>query len=272
MLNVLDYPKISIITPSYNQGEYLEQTINSVLSQDYPNLEYIIIDGNSSDRSVEIIKKYESRLFYWHSQPDRGQSDAINQGFAKATGDIMGWLNSDDLLAPDALNALAKVYQPGDRCWTGGAIQISLNGSPVTHTPSNTKPITYAELLHGRLILNQVSTFWTRELWEKAGGYVSDLHLAMDYELWLRFTQITSVTPIYNKLGIFRTHEKAKTGTVKGYQDYLAECDLVRRKEYEKHKFNKIARTLLITFWTRYSLAKNGNWRHWVGRRRIPYI
>jgi len=98
-----EFPRISVITPSYNQGHFLDQTIRSVLDQNYPNLEYIIIDGGSTDQSVEIIKKYEDQLLYWVSEPDRGQSHALNKGFARATGDILCWINSDDCLEKGAL-------------------------------------------------------------------------------------------------------------------------------------------------------------------------
>lgn len=104
-------PRISIITPSYNQGQYIEETICSVLSQNYPNLEYIIIDGGSTDQSVEIIKKYQSQITYWVSEPDKGQADAINKGLARITGDWFNWLNSDDILMPNALHNLARMIQ-----------------------------------------------------------------------------------------------------------------------------------------------------------------
>jgi glycosyltransferase involved in cell wall biosynthesis len=104
------YPKISIVTPSFNQGRFIEKTILSVIEQDYPNLEYIIIDGGSTDESVEVIKKYDQHLAYWVSEPDRGQSHAINKGFERATGEIFGWLNSDDWYHPGALKAVAEAF------------------------------------------------------------------------------------------------------------------------------------------------------------------
>jgi glycosyltransferase involved in cell wall biosynthesis len=107
--------KFSIVTPSYNQGQYLEKAILSVIEQDYPNLEYIIIDGGSTDNSLEIIKKYEKHLAYWVSEKDRGQSHAINKGFERASGDLFGWLNSDDYFAPDALKTVAEVYHTSQK-------------------------------------------------------------------------------------------------------------------------------------------------------------
>src|SRR5580700_341038 len=106
----MDLPKISIITPSYNQGQFIEETILSILNQNYPNLEYLIIDGKSTDSTIEIIKKYEQKIFYWVSEKDSGQSEAINKGFQKATGEIVCWLNSDDILMPNALNEVAAQF------------------------------------------------------------------------------------------------------------------------------------------------------------------
>ena len=124
------YPKISIITPSYNQGQFLEQTILSILSQDYPNLEYIIMDGGSSDNSVEIIRKHEDNLTYWVSEPDKGQSDAINKGFQRATGDILTWLNSDDYYLPGTLHTVAEYFtqHPDVECIYGDLQVVASNG------------------------------------------------------------------------------------------------------------------------------------------------
>ena len=110
-MNLTSAPRITIITPSLNQGEFLEDTIHSILNQNYPNLEYFIVDGGSTDNSVDIIKKYEHRINWWVSEPDRGQSHAINKGLVRATGDIINWINSDDLLFPGALQRVASCYQ-----------------------------------------------------------------------------------------------------------------------------------------------------------------
>jgi glycosyltransferase involved in cell wall biosynthesis len=191
------YPKITIITPNYNLGEYLEQTILSILNQNYPNLEYIIIDGGSTDNSLEIIKKYEKHLAYWVSEPDKGMYEAIQKGFNRSTGDIMGWLNSDDMLTPNGLFTLAEIFSTFSNIhWVQG------------------RPVSWDE--KGRLIdvgmlkrwnkyhfyigkyqwIQQESTYWRRELWDKAGGKLNtNLRLAGDFELWLRFLIMKNSTP-----------------------------------------------------------------------------
>lgn len=265
-------PKISLVTPSFNQGYFLEETIQSVVSQNYPNLEYIIIDGGSQDNSIEIIQKYQSYLTYWQSMPDNGQSDALNQGFSHATGDIMGWLNSDDLLTKDALFRIAEAYKAGLHWWTGNSSRICLDGTLIHLNPLLIRSIGLRDLLHARVNVNQVSTFWTRELWNSVGGYVAPLNLAMDFELWLRFSQVVSSTPIKATLGIFRNHPEAKTGIDEGMRKYLTECDSLRLKEYQKLAMNQFVRSMMINFWTRYNLAKAHDWRSWIGKRPIPYI
>lgn len=267
-----EWPRISIVTPSYNQSEFIEETIRSVLLQGYPNLEYIIIDGGSSDDSVEIIRKYEPWLTYWISEPDRGQSEAIQKGLDRSSGQVMGWLNSDDLLESSALSILASAYRSGAYWWKGNAIHILANKTETIYNQPLIE-VTRNDLLHARVIIPQVSTFWTRELWHKAGGYISDLNLAMDYELWLRFSKYTSATVIDRVLGKYRTHDNAKTGTQQGQALYLQECDELRLKEYQKLHQYRLQRFFLISFWTRSFLVKNHDgWRSWIGRRKIPYI
>lgn len=265
-------PKISLVTPSFNQGYFLEETIQSVVSQNYPNLEYIIIDGSSQDNSIEVIQKYQSYLTYWQSMPDNGQSDALNQGFSHTTGEIMGWLNSDDLLAEDALFRMAEAYQAGPHWWTGNSSRICLEGTLIHLNPLLVRSIALGDLLHARVNVNQVSTFWTRELWDLAGGYVAPLNLAMDFDLWLRFSQIVPSTPIKDTLGVFRNHSDAKTGTDEGMKKYLEECDTLRLQEYQKRGMSKFTRSALINLWTRYHLMRTKDWKAWVGRRPIPFV
>ena len=212
-------PKISIVTPSYNQAEYLEECIDSILSQNYPNLEYIIMDGGSTDGSVEIIRKYEKHLTYWQSQPDGGQYQAINAGFKHSTGDIMCWLNSDDKLHPGALHQVALAFRamPQTEWITGRPTAWDGQGRLITvfdHVPSwSLERLLY----HGKddYYIQQESTFWRRSLWDKAGGVLdTNWQLAADFELWCRFFHYSELTGVDALFGGFRYHSGQKTDTM----------------------------------------------------------
>lgn len=161
----INLPKIHIVTPSYNQGEFLEDTILSVLGQNYPNLEYLIIDGGSTDNSVEIIKKYEDKLAYWVSEKDNGQSEAINKGFKIATGEILGWINSDDMYMPNILNTVSKLMNPeNEKLIYGQCVHIEQVPKVV---------FTYGSSIFQHNDISQIdyiiqpSSFWTRKTWDK---------------------------------------------------------------------------------------------------------
>lgn len=209
--------KISIITPSYNQGQYLEETICSVINQHYPNLEYIIIDGGSTDQSVEIIKKYENQIYYWISEKDRGQSHAINKGFAQATGEIVCWLNSDDLLAPGTLDLVAQTFEQTKCKWLTANCNIidsqsNILGSYQYEIPKNT----YEWLNHFVRGLSypilQPSTFWRKELFQKVGFLNETFHYAFDHEFFFRlFLEIGKPATLNINLSSFRLHNESKT-------------------------------------------------------------
>lgn len=205
-------PKISIITPSYNQGQFLEETILSVLNQNYSNLEYIIIDGGSTDNSVDIIKKHEGRLAYWISEKDRGQAHAINKGFKRATGEVVNWLNSDDLLEQGALEILAKEIEkvPTSDFYFGDFSVINSEGIKLFSRKSG--PYKFNTLFWGRQLSSQPAVFFRRKLLENIGYLDESLNFCMDTEFWIRaasngakFHQIKST------LGIARMHSDAKT-------------------------------------------------------------
>ncbi len=205
-----DSPLVTIVTPSYNQADFLERTILSVLNQDYPNIEYIVIDGGSTDGSVDIIKKYENRLAFWISEPDNGQSQAINKGFKRAAGEIFNWLNSDDLLMPGAttiaahyLNKypeLGMVY--GDRL----IVDENDNVLKCVELPSFRRCF----YRFGRF-LPQETGFFRREMWNRANGLNENLHISMDRDLWLKFMKIGKIYHIPFVMGSWRQHANAKS-------------------------------------------------------------
>ncbi|MDD4899752.1 MAG: glycosyltransferase family 2 protein [Candidatus Omnitrophica bacterium] len=214
-----NFPKISIVTPSFNQGKYLEETIKSVLSQNYPNLEYIIIDGGSTDGSIDIIKKYADRLSYWVSEPDKGHGDALNKGFKHSTGEIMAWLNSDDLYFPWAFKAVSEIFSAYPKVeWLTTARRVSLEIDNLAH-----KELTFVNfgrsgfkkgfyLFASDNVISQESTFWRRPLWERAGGYINEASRVMpDFELWSRFWEMSELYSATVPLGIFRRHKGQAT-------------------------------------------------------------
>jgi glycosyltransferase involved in cell wall biosynthesis len=190
-----EYPRISIITPSYNQGHFIEETIRSVLNQGYPNLEYLIIDGGSTDNTVEIIKKYESQITYWVSEPDRGQTHAINKGLAQATGDILAYLNSDDYYLPGTLLAVAEYFQqhPEIDLLHGRCCYVNEAGEAIGEQFGNIQ--TFAEILDlwgvwwQKRQFVQPEVFWTRRISDRIGGFNDALYYVMDYEYWSRILQ-----------------------------------------------------------------------------------
>lgn len=183
----------------------------SVLNQNYPNLEYIVIDGGSTDGSIEIIKKYEDRLAYWVSEKDRGQSHALNKGFERATGDIVGWLNSDDLYCNDALLCVAEacLAYPEDEAWYGG-IYIADSEDRILNAlwPLNPDPA-YTVLVG--LDIHQQALFWRRELMSRVGLTDESLHFAMDWDFIIRLLLAGRFKRIRRQLGVFRLHGEAKT-------------------------------------------------------------
>lgn len=211
------WPMISIVTPSYNQGSYLEKTIRSVLLQGYPNLEYIIIDGGSTDQSVEIIRKYEPWVSFWVSEKDRGQSHAINKGLARSSGALLGWLNSDDWLTEGALFKLAKTYleDPGHGAYCGQGLIADENGA-IIYKPKFV-PVT-REGLFGWCFGNdfmQPSCLFTRKAWQECGDIDESLNFALDVEYWIRIADKFSFKQIPDVLSISLSHPLAKTTSMR---------------------------------------------------------
>lgn len=220
--------KITIVTPSFNHSTYLEQTIDSVLSQNYPNLEYIIIDGGSTDGSLDIIKKYEKHLTYWVSERDDGMYDAINKGFEKSTGEIMGWINSDDFYYPHTFSVLNDVFDAFPPVsWVTGAGSIANEQGQIVSVERSQKWSKYLFQLGKFGYIQQESTFWRRSLWEKSGKMLdSSLQLAGDMELWNRFFQYELLYDLPIPLGAFR-RRKSGNAAYSNFEKYTAECEQV---------------------------------------------
>ncbi len=204
------FPKISIITPSFNQAVFLEKTILSVLNQNYPNLEYIIIDGLSTDNSVEIIKKYSKHLTYWVSEKDEGQADAINKGFRKASGEIISWLNSDDLLHEKALFKIADAFQNNTEAKFiyGQTLEMQNNDIlPLKKAPTDKLPLRYFyEFPYG-----QASCFYKKECLEKVGYLDKKFNFCMDYDLFVRIAGNYKMFQINSIISHFRWHANSKS-------------------------------------------------------------
>lgn len=203
-------PLITIVTPSFNQAQFIEETIQSVLRQDYPHIEYIVIDGGSIDGSIDIIKKFEKHIAYWVSEPDTGQSNAINKGFAKATGEIFAWLNSDDMLLPSAARVAAYFLSQETKFGLiySDRLEIDIKGNVIgllqcpEHNPSMFKM---------NFTLPQETVFFRRDIFEKAGRLDEQLHFAMDFDIWCKMAVSSKMKHLPVFSGCFRRHERSKS-------------------------------------------------------------
>jgi glycosyltransferase involved in cell wall biosynthesis len=201
-------PRISVVTPSFQQAAFVEATLRSVVDQEYEGLEYVVIDGGSTDGSVEIIKRYEKHLAYWVSEPDNGHAHALNKGFARTSGDIMCWINSSDLHYPWTLQTVADVFAslPEVEWVMGMPSQFSTRGGPKSVGQSSMN--VYDFLAGNYRWIQQESVFWRRSLWERAGGELNDrLVCAADFDLWLRFLRLAPLCHVGTLLAGFRVHD-----------------------------------------------------------------
>lgn len=260
------YPKITVVTPNYNQGEFLERTILSVLDQNYSNLEYIIIDGGSSDNSVSTIKKYQEKLHYWVSEPDNGMYDAINKGFLRSTGAIMCWINSDDVLWEGSLQYVANKFTANRKVhWLQGLPSvINEKGELILQREQVFSPWFFYLKEHRKQFsfIQQESTFWSRQLWDKAGGELS-LHyaLASDFDLWMRFFNFETMYCTKRQLAAFRKRE----GQLSNDQNrYLKEAEASLKLNFKKVSLRK-----RIIFYTISALMKILGKLSWVFSKRI---
>ena len=200
---------VSIITPSYNQVSYLEQTILSVLNQDYPRIEYIVVDGASTDGSVEIIRKYEGKLAYWVSEEDRGQADAINKGLVRATGEIIAWLNSDDYYLHGTIRAVVKVFEEHPDVVLVYGNMLAVDEAGRTFNTLNYKQLTLEDLLCFQII-GQPAVFMRRSAFQKTNGLDFSFHFLLDHLLWLQIAKQGGILRVNQTWSAARYHAEAK--------------------------------------------------------------
>ena len=242
-----DLPLVSVITPSFNQAQYLEQTLLSVLEQDYPHLEYFVMDGGSTDGSVEIIQKHASRLAGWVSEKDKGQADAVNKGFSQATGEIVGWLNSDDLYYPGAISSAVKAFQEHP--------DASIVFSDVNSVDSQGKAFNRMSFGDWKLkdlmcfnIISQPGVFMRRAVLEEAGYLGLDYHYLLDVELWLRMAAIAEPYYVPNVVwSAARMHENAKNRAQA--LRFGPEAFRIARWLYEDKRFYPLSAQIFKKIW-----------------------
>ena len=274
-------PRISIITPSFNQGQFLDETIRSVLSQDYPNLDYVVMDGGSTDGSEEIIRSYESQLTYWQSLADGGHYNALHEGFAQTDGEIMAWINSDDKYCPWAFSVVAEIFSSLPQIeWITTLYPLTWDERGRAVACGRRAGYGKRAFFRGQYVpvksrcpegnIQQESTFWRRSLWEKAGGYLdTSLRLAADFELWARFFQYSELVGVDVPLGGFRRHGGQKTARyLTAYADE-AEQVLERYGRTIEGPAASLARRVLRQFCRPAVLGNMAGRFGWCERRKI---
>lgn len=220
------HPLVSIVTPSFNQVQFLPETIQSVLSQDYPHIEYIIVDGASRDGSVEIIRQNAIQLAWWVSEPDQGQTDAINKGFAHASGEIFAWLNSDDTYLPGAIAQAVELLEahPEVAMVYGDANLVDGHGVIIGRFPARQTDL--RGLLRGSVHIPQQTTFFRASFWHQVGPLDPTFHFAMDYDLWVRLARLAPLLYVPCLWANFRLHEGGKSLTMddRCYPEMIRVC------------------------------------------------
>jgi glycosyltransferase involved in cell wall biosynthesis len=247
-------PMISVITPSFNQGAYIEQTILSVLHQNYKQVEHIIVDGGSTDDTVEILKRYPHLI--WVSEKDRGQADALNKALALSKGDIVGWINSDDYYQEDIFAAVVSHFRATDAKWlVGNLADVFDGGSTIVRRSSPT--ISFDALVRNPDIVRQQSTFFRREALMSAGAWNPDRHMVMDYDLWIRLARTSPPVMVDENWAYFRNHAAQKSGHGNILRQ-SAEIAAVLRRE-------NVASRLIL----RHRIKKAGYWAKGLVKERL---
>lgn len=249
MQNGDHWPKITIVTPSYNQGHFIEETIRSVLLQNYPRIEYIIMDGGSSDDSLEIIKKYSPWLKHWVSQEDKGQADAIHQGFKVSTGEIIAWINSDDYYMKNAFKTVAKQFSNNQHIemLAGACRYLKYDGKIISKNYGLWQD--YFSILNVGMFCAQPSMFWRSSVYHDVGGLNKQLHFCMDYDLLLKFYQRKPAQLILKELAAYRFHNDTKSANI---QNILAEEDFKLGQVYGRISDSDKLVKIKNKYWSKY--------------------
>lgn len=233
----MNYPKISVVTISFNQAAFLEKTILSVLNQNYPNTEYIIIDGGSTDESINIIKKHANRIHHWCSEPDNGPASALNKGFSRATGEIFTFLNSDDIFLTNAFNKVIDAFQKHNNIEViyGNCLRIDELGNTTRKLYSS--KWNFRRFIFGEANIIQQSVFFRRSIFQKVKGFNENNHTCWDGELWASFGIEKAKFFYLNEfLGGFRVHKDSITGSSRLNEKYLGDIEELKKNFLTKYK------------------------------------
>ncbi|MFH1001053.1 MAG: glycosyltransferase family 2 protein [Bacteroidota bacterium] len=266
----MNYPKITVVTPSYNQGKFLEETILSVIDQNYPDLEYIIMDGGSTDNSVEIIKRYEKHLAYWQSRPDDGQSAAINEGFKRATGDVYCWLNSDDQFTEGALKIVGEYFQNNADClWLCGIGELKTLNRKKKIRKCRPKKLNFEAISNITTRIAQPGVFWRNKLWEKTSGLNERFNYAFDFDLWVQFSLIAEghILDFTLSTAYMYPGQKSQAGSV---EYFIEACLSLYERGFTDLAIKKLARPIRRASEISNALSfitKNKIYRLWRDRR-----
>lgn len=243
------YPRISIVTISFNQAEFIEETISSILNQKYPDLEYIIIDGGSNDNTIDIIKKYDKSITYWVSEKDSGPAEALKKGLDRATGEILFYLNSDDLILPDSLEKVASFFSnnPHIDVLIGNGYMIDENSKIIKPIYSNKWNLN--RYLNGYVSIVQQSTFFRKHAYDKTQGVNIINKTCWDGEMWVDMDCAKAKFMNFNvSIGLFRIHQKSITGSQKLNDKYLIDQDRIKKRFKLENKYFSLLKSIIIDF------------------------
>jgi glycosyltransferase involved in cell wall biosynthesis len=241
-MSIAKLPRITVVTPSFQQAQFLGKTIESVLDQNYPDLEYFVVDGGSSDGSVDTIRRYASKLSWWTSEADRGQSHAINKGLSRATGDVLCWLNSDDYFAPDTLRWIGELFShtSAPKAVAGDCVRLFDDGRPARHDKGQSAALVDLLSYWRPYAMHQPSIFWNRAVFDRVGLLREDLHLIMDFEYWVRIAEVCSFEYVPRVLSYSHFHKNAKTAD--DFQEYTLQRKRYSRQLWEQRTLAQRAR------------------------------